>query len=123
MTDCQVIIRPEPDVVSYSSSRFTPIRNQPQNSGENVLANNYYSRTSAKIAPRETKRLEIEVDQEVDGRWIAEISEIPGAMVYGSSKEDAISRVVQLAFRTLAEDVDDTSETIAVNLTLLVPHA
>ena len=48
----------------------------------------------------------IEVEQEEDGRWIAEISEIPGAMVYGKSREDAVSRVEALALRVLAERIE-----------------
>jgi len=121
--DCEVIVRPDQEVSSYSSSQFTPIRHQQRHTNEEVPTNNYYSRTFAKMAPRSIRQLEIEVDRESDGRWIAEIPEIPGAMVYGSSQQDAISNVVQLAFRTLAEDVGDNSDTMAVHLTLLVPHA
>lgn len=47
----------------------------------------------------------IEIEQEEDGRWIAEIPEIPGAMVYGASREDAVSRVEALALRVLAERI------------------
>jgi predicted RNase H-like HicB family nuclease len=48
----------------------------------------------------------IEIQQEEDGRWIAEIPEIPGAMVYGRSREDAVSRVEALALRVLAERIE-----------------
>ena len=48
----------------------------------------------------------IEIEQEEDGRWIAEIPEIPGAMVYGASREDAVSRVEALALRVLAERIE-----------------
>ena len=34
----------------------------------------------------------IETEQEEDGRWIAEVMEIPGAMVYGATPEEAVSR-------------------------------
>ena len=47
--------------------------------------------------------LTIEVEQENDGRWIAEIPQIPGAMVYGRTREEAVSRVEALALRVLAE--------------------
>lgn len=39
----------------------------------------------------------IEIEQEKDGRWIAEIPQIPGAMVYGQTREQAVSRVEALA--------------------------
>jgi predicted RNase H-like HicB family nuclease len=48
----------------------------------------------------------IEIEQEKDGRWIAEIPQIPGAMVYGSTREEAVSRVEALALRVLAERIE-----------------
>ena len=48
----------------------------------------------------------IETEQEDDGRWIAEILEIPGALVYGTSTQDAIAKVQVLALRVLAERLD-----------------
>jgi predicted RNase H-like HicB family nuclease len=45
----------------------------------------------------------IEIEQEKDGRWIAEIPQIPGAMVYGRTRKEAVSRVEALALRVLAE--------------------
>ncbi len=35
----------------------------------------------------------VELDQEEDGRWIAEITELPGVMVYGESPDDAKAKV------------------------------
>ncbi len=48
----------------------------------------------------------IEVEQEEDGRWIAEVPEIPGALVYGQTREDAIGRVQALSLRVLADRLD-----------------
>ena len=48
----------------------------------------------------------IEFDQEADGRWIAEVTEIPGAMVYGNSKDEASAKVQALALRVLAEQLE-----------------
>ena len=48
----------------------------------------------------------IELEQEDDARWIAEAMEIPGAMVYGSTADDAIAKVQALALRVLAERVE-----------------
>jgi hypothetical protein len=44
----------------------------------------------------------VELDREEDGRWIAEIPELAGVMVYGESREDALVRVQALAYRVLA---------------------
>ncbi len=48
----------------------------------------------------------IEIEQEVDGRWIAEVPEIPGALVYGSSTDEAIAKVQALTLRVLAERLE-----------------
>lgn len=48
----------------------------------------------------------IEVEQEDDGRWIAEISEIPGALAYGYTKDQARSKVEALALRVLADRIE-----------------
>ena len=50
--------------------------------------------------------LTIETEREEDGRWIAEVLEIPGALVYGSSTEDAIAKVQALALRVLTERLE-----------------
>ena len=50
--------------------------------------------------------LTIEIEQEVDGRWIAEVPEIPGALVYGSSTDEAITKVQALTLRVLAERLE-----------------
>ena len=51
-------------------------------------------------------RLTIEVDQEVDGRYIAEVVDLPGTLAYGDTREDAISRVQALALRVLADRLE-----------------
>ena len=50
--------------------------------------------------------MEIEVEQEFDGRWIAEIPAIPGAMAYGCSCDDALDKVKALALRVLADKME-----------------
>lgn len=50
--------------------------------------------------------LKIEIEQEIDGRYIAEIPELPGVMAYGESREEAVARVEALALRTLADRVE-----------------
>jgi predicted RNase H-like HicB family nuclease len=50
--------------------------------------------------------LTIEVEQEVDGRWIAEVPDIPGVLAYGESRDEAIERVQALSLRVLADRLD-----------------
>jgi len=50
--------------------------------------------------------LPIEVEQEDDGRWLAEIPELPGVMAYGATSSQAIARVQALGLRVLADRVE-----------------
>jgi predicted RNase H-like HicB family nuclease len=48
----------------------------------------------------------VEYEQEEDGRWIAEVMELPGVMVYGATKEEALAKAQALALRVVAERLD-----------------
>ena len=50
--------------------------------------------------------LSIEVEQEEDGRWLAEVAELPGVLSYGQSRQEAIERVQALSLRVLADRLD-----------------
>lgn len=50
--------------------------------------------------------LTIELEQEVDGRWIADVIELSGVMVYGETREAALTRVKALAERVLADQME-----------------
>ena len=52
----------------------------------------------------------VELDRENDGRWIAEIPDIPGAMAYGTTKREALARAYAVALRTLADTVEQKNE-------------
>ena len=45
----------------------------------------------------------IEIEQEADGRFLAEVQELPGVMAYGQTAEDALAHVQALALRVLAD--------------------
>ena len=47
--------------------------------------------------------LTIEVEQEDDGRWIAEVPELPGVLTYGATRQMAIERAQALTLRVLAD--------------------
>lgn len=48
----------------------------------------------------------VDVEREADGRWIAEILELPGAMAYGPTREEAMARAKALALRAVAERLE-----------------
>ena len=48
----------------------------------------------------------IEVQQEPDGRWLAEVVELPGVLAYGESQDLAMARVQALALRVVADRLE-----------------
>ncbi len=51
--------------------------------------------------------LAIELEQEEDGRWIAEIDELDGVLVYGDTRDDALRNVKTLALRVIADRLEN----------------
>ena len=61
----------------------------------------------------------IEHEQESDGRWLAEVIELPGVMAYGASAADAVSRVEILALRVIAERLENNeSKPLPINISI-----
>lgn len=56
-------------------------------------------------------RFIVETELETDGRWIAEIPQVPGALAYGKTKEEAISKAYAIALRSVADDVEHSQQT------------
>jgi predicted RNase H-like HicB family nuclease len=50
--------------------------------------------------------VKIEIDREKDGRWIAEVPELPGVMVYARTRAQALAKVEALALRVIADRLD-----------------
>lgn len=55
-------------------------------------------------------RFQFEIDRETDGRWIAEIPEVPGAMAYGATMEEAKAKAYALALYAVADDVEKSND-------------
>jgi predicted RNase H-like HicB family nuclease len=49
----------------------------------------------------------IETEQETDGRWIADITNLPGVMAYGGTEGEAIAKAEALAFRVIADRIEE----------------
>ncbi len=50
--------------------------------------------------------MKVEIEREDDGRWIAEVPDLPGVMVYGATRQEAIARAEALALRVIADRLD-----------------
>ena len=48
-------------------------------------------------------KLSVETEQESDGRWIAEVVEIPGALAYGQTREEVVREAKAIAFAVLSD--------------------
>ena len=59
--------------------------------------------------------LTIETERETDGRWIAEVMEIPGAMAYGATRKDAVAKARALALRVIAERIERGEDEAALD--------
>jgi predicted RNase H-like HicB family nuclease len=61
----------------------------------------------------------LECEQEVDGRWIAEVPELPGVLAYGTSSADAMSKAEVLALRVIADQLENgEAEPVSIQFSL-----
>jgi predicted RNase H-like HicB family nuclease len=61
----------------------------------------------------------LECEQELDGRWIAEVPELPGMFSYGDSAADAMSKAEILALRIIADRLESCeSEPVSISFSL-----
>jgi predicted RNase H-like HicB family nuclease len=64
----------------------------------------------AEVTERRIERMSdftVEIEREIDGRWIGEVPDLPGVMAYGSSREEALAKAKALAFRVLADRLEN----------------
>ncbi len=63
----------------------------------------------------------VETEIEADGRWIAEVLDLPGVLAYGSSEREAVASAQALALRVLADRIEgqkEPAETITVSISV-----
>ncbi|HLZ12917.1 MAG TPA: hypothetical protein VKP58_10035 [Candidatus Acidoferrum sp.] len=61
----------------------------------------------------------VETELEADGRWIAEIVDVPGVMAYGATENEAMASAQALALRVLADRIEqqkEPAETVTVSV-------
>jgi len=49
----------------------------------------------------------VEYEQEADGRWLAEVKELPGVLTYGKDRDDAVAHAQALALRVVADRLEN----------------
>jgi predicted RNase H-like HicB family nuclease len=61
----------------------------------------------------------IECEEETDGRWLAEVPQLPGVLCYGNTAEEAMAKAEVLALRTMAERLEQNeSRPVAINISI-----
>ena len=60
----------------------------------------------------------VETEVETDGRWIAEIPQVPGALAYGTTKKEAINKAYAIALRSVADDVEHSQQEPPTSISL-----
>ena len=61
----------------------------------------------------------VETEVETDGRWIAEIPDLPGVLAYGATEKEAVASAQALALRVLADRIEEEkepAETVTVSI-------
>lgn len=61
----------------------------------------------------------VETEREEDGRWIAEVLDLPGVMAYGTTENEAVASAQALALRVLADRIEaqkEPTETVTVSI-------
>lgn len=59
------------------------------------------------VVAMEQVALPVETEREEDGRWLAEVPDLPGVLAYGATREEAVAKAEALALRVLAERLEN----------------
>jgi predicted RNase H-like HicB family nuclease len=60
-------------------------------------------------------KIPITLEQEKDGRWLAEVPAYPGVMAYGATRDEAVAKAVELCLRVMMERLAHGEDTRVVN--------
>jgi predicted RNase H-like HicB family nuclease len=64
-------------------------------------------------------KLTFETEQEDDGRWLAEVPELPGVLAYGTTQQQALIKAEALALRVLAERLEN-AEALPMDVSIII---
>ena len=67
-------------------------------------------------------KFSLECEREDDGRWLAEVSQLPGVLAYGASANEAMAKAEALALRVLADQLEH-GETLPLDISISIPAA
>jgi predicted RNase H-like HicB family nuclease len=59
--------------------------------------------------------LKVELEQEADGRWLADVIDLPGVLAYGATRHEALTRAEALALRVIADRLEHGEQAPELN--------
>ena len=65
--------------------------------------------------------MKVEIERENDGRWLAEIPDLPGVMSYGRTRREALAKAKALALRVLADRLEHDEDVPELGAIFMVP--
>ena len=71
-----------------------------------IVCRSCYAPQGFERMPNASPAIRVEVEREEDGRWLAEVPALSGALAYGQTRKEAVARVEALALRILAERLE-----------------
>jgi predicted RNase H-like HicB family nuclease len=96
---------------------------KPRSAGEFRRVRRAWRVTILLIPPgRPVMNFSIECEEEVDGRWIAEVPQLPGVLCYGKTADDAMAKAEVLALRAMADRLEQ-NESRPVEINISIPLA
>lgn len=90
-----------------SDTMYRPIRHNAELCSATFVVSPWHSNQNR---ARIIDMFRVEVEQEADGRWLAEVPDLSGVMTYGTSRHEAVTRAQALALRVLADRLDHGEE-------------
>jgi predicted RNase H-like HicB family nuclease len=63
----------------------------------------------------------IETEKEADGRWIAEVPDLPGVLIYSNTRPSAIAKAKAMALRVIADRLENGEEVPELSSLFLTP--
>jgi predicted RNase H-like HicB family nuclease len=95
-----------PHTAEVCATLAAPLPEWGRNFGIDLPPAVLYDGTSDNLRGEKRVKFQIELDREEDGRWIAEITSLPGVLAYGKSRQEAVAKVKALALRVLADEIE-----------------
>src|SRR6266545_1131716 len=78
----------------------------PRLSGETSVGPTDFSAQQPTLYDLRMSDFTVEIEREDDGRWISEVTDLPGVLAYGATRDEAVAKAKALAFRVLADRLE-----------------